>query len=1310
VDFLTTRALTFFLFSLPSSPLHRDAYGKRTVLQQFGPGQWFGECTWNYNQDQIQPVTVYALQKTTILYTSSYQFAAALQQFPQLSVAINVMNPDGDGLAGLLPTEDDTGEDPSYALKHSAETGPRSLGIGAPIQIQLKNIPFFADIDELKLQQLAMLCEIKKKKAGTWICRQGADADGFYYIIKGRVEVSAHGFLDVEQLMSSGGGDLAAASAGSNRSYASDHKPPVSPGGPKHRGSGQLGYSSTPNRPDDSPNPRNSGRGTVLLAPSTPLTQGLTPSPPSTPNQRPHPSSTRRSFPNVQSGGGLPVKRGGSFSASVKEERGEYRATYEEKDGGMSEYSNATQPPSPKHSAYLDTLRAGDWFGEIALLEKTTRTASVQATQDCILLYLSRERFIRFLKFAPSIKSSSIFTDLIRKRTANSLKCLPIFAPLKIKTVGSHNQFDEKRLALLGGMFHYLSVPANTNIFNEGDFGMAFYIVIQGVCIVTAKAADGEEEVFLNELRDNDYFGESSLLNKVRCNATVKTKTNCLLLKLSGENFQKFLQVAPEVEDLFRQRVNMRTSERLKNIPFFRNVRENKPWSKLDLLGALFTFEEFSMNEVVFNQGTIGTKFYIIVSGEIEISVAKEKDSGESTHTRQILEILTHNNPNEYGTGNGGAQRAFGDGTSVAPSSFGEIALMRKTARTATARCVSPNGAVLLSIDSVKFQKFLTIAPELSEDFTSLLIHRTSNLLKSFDLFKQVLENKPWSKMEMIASLFNYELFEGGQGIYSLGDPAEKFYVIASGTVRLESVWAGVQTMHSQSAFGAMELMKNQMQEKAWKQQKLKIQKQVEERRELPDGGASLPPLVLPAAPVPVVRTHSAKAVELCGLMVMPMSSFKSLLTIAPEIIPYFSAIAEHEHRRASEIGLTSNPAIMALREQMRAKELERASQLQQSSDLGLPEMQHKDSISALVLPPTNPQARGRVADDSSPASDDNHSSGSSVSGSPVGMHRGRVSEPRQSETEEKRRYISPSESPVPHPHHDDLPTPLPDRDDEREIEQAATRLHTMLQRNPSPAVSQDLTDLGATKPPPSPTLHAVVTDQFIPDLPVRKGSTKGSPHIAAMSGTKPPVTASVTSNGATVAAAAATTAINGVFVSALAANSPSNGVHKPATSVAHPPRSTFPSHSSSSSLCINGEDDEESGKAWLLASSIVITGPTPAGTRTSTPLRGPEKETVSPPVLFASLLPTEPIMPATTNSAGESTLSARPTARKRINIHKATNPRTLALSPVPPAPRLVGIELNPGPPKPSSVSTPNGVEISEFCFARSLTVVFTDL
>ena len=1045
----------------------KDAYGKRTVLQQFGAGDYFGELAWNANQDQVQPVTVYALQRTTILYTSSHQFAAALEQFPQLSVAINISGfaedtqpPKSNGGGGGGGGDAGFGSSGVPSSSSSAAGGPRSLGIGPPIQIQLKTIPFFADIEELKLQQLAMLCEIKKKKAGTWICIQGADADGFYFILRGRVEVSARGFAENEDgshMTGSGGGggggggahDKAGATSSSSgplfafgASQASSSPHQRGQAQTMHRGSGNSGTAGGGGGGGADNSPMFGGRArrsADLLSPhspGTPLTAGFTPSPPSTPPQRPVPqSSSRKSNAGGGSGGGGGGTGGGRGSdasgggggAGGKAMRGASFSTSSTTEGSSSTRPDAAAgyggagddsardplPPLPgAQNAYLDTLSSGDWFGEIALIEKTTRTASVRATQDCILLYLSRERFIRFLKFAPSIKSSALFSDIIRKRTANSLKSLPIFAPLKIKTIGPYNQFDERRLALLGDMFHFLTVPANTTLFSEGDFNLAFYIVVTGVAVVTAKSPTNEEdEIFLQELLPNDYFGESGLLHRMRCNATVKTKTPCLLLKLNGENFQSFLTIAPEVEQLFRQRLNMRTSDRLRSIPFFRGIRENKPWSKLDLLGALFTFEEFSAGELVFAQGSIGTKFYIIVAGEVEISIAKEQGA-----QRQVLDVLGNGtcaptcSPASLAAasqGAGGVMAAAGTpGVSTGACYFGEISLLRRTARTASARCISPNGAVLLSIDSHRFQKFLRLAPELAEDFTSLLIHRTSNLLRSFDLFRQIQENRPWSKMEMIASLFEYELVESGGVIYKPGDLPQRFYVIASGTVRLESKWAGMQTLHSQSTFGSMELMQNIQNEKKFKAAREKEkekaraaaaaaaaaagreEEQAKLRAAVGSSGASGPaePATAPVSPLPdapalVLRTHTATAVDVCGLMWMSISSFKSLLSLAPEILPYFAAIAQHETRQVSEMAhaahateAASTPAAEKHRSKPEASAAEKhpassgaatpqspgtANSSSDSSSSPAATAMARGSISTLVLPPPSRGAVG---------------------------------------------------------------------------------------------------------------------------------------------------------------------------------------------------------------------------------------------------------------------------------------------------------------------------------------------------------------
>jgi len=53
----------------------------------------------------------------------------------------------------------------------------------------------------------------------------------------------------------------------------------------------------------------------------------------------------------------------------------------------------------------LATLRDGDYFGEIALLEDVPRTATVRARSPTILLTLEREQFFNLLNSMPGLRS-----------------------------------------------------------------------------------------------------------------------------------------------------------------------------------------------------------------------------------------------------------------------------------------------------------------------------------------------------------------------------------------------------------------------------------------------------------------------------------------------------------------------------------------------------------------------------------------------------------------------------------------------------------------------------------------------------------------------------------------------------------------------------------------------------------------------------------------------------------------------------------------------------------------------------------------
>jgi ATP-binding cassette subfamily B protein len=54
---------------------------------------------------------------------------------------------------------------------------------------------------------------------------------------------------------------------------------------------------------------------------------------------------------------------------------------------------------------FVARLQDGDYFGEIALLKKIARTASVRTETPCIFLTLQREQFARFLQKVPQLRS-----------------------------------------------------------------------------------------------------------------------------------------------------------------------------------------------------------------------------------------------------------------------------------------------------------------------------------------------------------------------------------------------------------------------------------------------------------------------------------------------------------------------------------------------------------------------------------------------------------------------------------------------------------------------------------------------------------------------------------------------------------------------------------------------------------------------------------------------------------------------------------------------------------------------------------------
>jgi len=70
----------------------------------------------------------------------------------------------------------------------------------------------------------------------------------------------------------------------------------------------------------------------------------------------------------------------------------------------------------------IRSMDDGDHFGEIALMEDTTRTATVRTSTDCIFLTLARDPFLKLLQREPKLRES--FEEVVAERLATSATVL----------------------------------------------------------------------------------------------------------------------------------------------------------------------------------------------------------------------------------------------------------------------------------------------------------------------------------------------------------------------------------------------------------------------------------------------------------------------------------------------------------------------------------------------------------------------------------------------------------------------------------------------------------------------------------------------------------------------------------------------------------------------------------------------------------------------------------------------------------------------------------------------------------------------
>jgi len=191
----------------------------------------------------------------------------------------------------------------------------------------------------------------------------------------------------------------------------------------------------------------------------------------------------------------------------------------------------------------LNMLKAGDEFGEAALLSQDKRSATIRASSTVETARLDRDRFLSVLEKHPEMRH---YLELsARWRSRHGFLC----------QFSNFGRLPAKAIQALVEHLEPAQFPKDSRILKQGAPPGPIYIIRQGKVQVIARQ-DGQDRN-LAFLREGDFFGELSILNnsaRVAFNSLLAMAYAGLLRTLgSWDELQRNLVLLHRLNDIFEQ-------------------------------------------------------------------------------------------------------------------------------------------------------------------------------------------------------------------------------------------------------------------------------------------------------------------------------------------------------------------------------------------------------------------------------------------------------------------------------------------------------------------------------------------------------------------------------------------------------------------------------------------------------------------------------------------------------------------------------------------------------------------------------------
>jgi CRP-like cAMP-binding protein len=187
----------------------------------------------------------------------------------------------------------------------------------------------------------------------------------------------------------------------------------------------------------------------------------------------------------------------------------------------------------------LAVLERGEFFGEIGLMTKQPRNATIEALVDTKLLAIDRRVLWNLIEQQPTV-AKGVMRFLRARLIDRQIRTNPFFSA-----------FAHAQREAVSRQFRFLEVEEGSAVVEAGRPPEGLFVVLSGSLSVVERCESGDKELASLEL--GDVFGGLSLMDGRVAPADVVATDKCWLVVLGEGRFRRILDANPRLDRILRR-------------------------------------------------------------------------------------------------------------------------------------------------------------------------------------------------------------------------------------------------------------------------------------------------------------------------------------------------------------------------------------------------------------------------------------------------------------------------------------------------------------------------------------------------------------------------------------------------------------------------------------------------------------------------------------------------------------------------------------------------------------------------------------